>query len=154
MQNHIDIKDPSKCCGCRNCLNVCPKQAITFVENDEGFLYPQIDEKKCINCGLCKKKCPFLNKKTEMNNKNIRCYAASNSNSIEIKKSTSGGIFYLLAIEIINNNGLVVGAILDEEMKVKHIIAKDISELDKLCGSKYVCSTLSDIFKRSISKSC
>ncbi|MFR2609683.1 MAG: 4Fe-4S binding protein [Alistipes onderdonkii] len=30
-------------------------------EDEEGFLYPQTDMSKCIDCGLCEKVCPVLN---------------------------------------------------------------------------------------------
>ena len=51
------------CYGCRNCENVCPAQAIKMIENEEGFLVPNIDKNKCINCGRCDKACPYLNYK-------------------------------------------------------------------------------------------
>lgn len=47
------------CCGCTACFAICPKQAISMVEDDEGFLYPTIDENRCIGCGLCLKVCTF-----------------------------------------------------------------------------------------------
>lgn len=33
--------------------------AVLYLENEEGFEYPQIDEKKCIKCYQCLKVCPF-----------------------------------------------------------------------------------------------
>ena len=38
------------CCGCTACMSVCPKQAISMIPDEEGFLYPKIDESLCINC--------------------------------------------------------------------------------------------------------
>lgn len=38
------------CCGCTACMNICPVKAITMVPDEEGFLYPFIDEEKCIHC--------------------------------------------------------------------------------------------------------
>ena len=37
----------------------CPKEAISMVEDGEGFEYPQIDESKCVRCYQCLKVCPF-----------------------------------------------------------------------------------------------
>ena len=48
----------ASCCGCTACYEVCPKDAITMKEDDEGFLYPVIDTNKCINCCNCLKVCP------------------------------------------------------------------------------------------------
>lgn len=57
----------SECCGCWGCANICPKGAISMQQDNEGFLYPSIDEKVCINCGLCIKVCP-VNTATERKN--------------------------------------------------------------------------------------
>lgn len=48
-----------ECCGCTACYSICSKKAISMIEDDEGFLYPKIDETKCINCKICLKVCPF-----------------------------------------------------------------------------------------------
>lgn len=47
------------CCGCTACFAICPKSAITMIEDDEGFDYPVIDEDKCIRCYMCVKVCPI-----------------------------------------------------------------------------------------------
>lgn len=54
-----------KCCGCYACYNSCPKKCISMVAKDDGFVYPLIDKKRCISCGLCDKVCPILNKPVE-----------------------------------------------------------------------------------------
>ena len=66
------------CCGCGACLNICPKQAITMQEDEFGFIYPVIDEDRCIRCGQCKKVCAFQN--IEETNSPIECYAAVSKN--------------------------------------------------------------------------
>ena len=34
-----------ECCGCTACCAICPKEAISMVEDEEGFEYPH---KMCI----------------------------------------------------------------------------------------------------------
>ena len=48
-----------QCCGCSACYAICPKNAITMIEDEEGFLYPQIKIDRCIGCKMCLKVCPF-----------------------------------------------------------------------------------------------
>ena len=33
-----------------------------MAEDEEGFLYPQVDTSKCVDCHLCEKVCPVINK--------------------------------------------------------------------------------------------
>ena len=54
----INIKRKSECTGCSACKNICPKNAIEMVCDNEGFEYPIVDKNKCVNCNLCNKVCP------------------------------------------------------------------------------------------------
>ena len=51
MENISRIKE--KCVGCKSCEQSCPKHCISMVENKEGFWYPSVDEKSCIECKVC-----------------------------------------------------------------------------------------------------
>lgn len=51
------------CCGCGACFMICPKRAIIMDADDRGFIYPKVDEQKCVKCDLCKKFCPFNKQK-------------------------------------------------------------------------------------------
>lgn len=138
------IIDKNKCTGCTACTNICPKKAITLVEDNEGFKHPVIDKDKCINCGLCKRKCPVLNKKE---NKSINeCYVGYNKDNKEKEQASSGAIFSLIANYILENNGIVIGAAFDKNNKLKHIAVETKKDLNKLKGSKYLQSDLNNIF--------
>lgn len=126
------------CCGCGACLNICPKRAITMYEDECGFIYPIIDENKCIRCGQCKTVCAFQNR-TETNIP-IRCYAAVSKNSIQAEKSASAGIFAAIAENMISHGGIVYGAAFNEDWKVHHIAVKNSNHLCDLQGSKYAHS--------------
>lgn len=55
-------KNKEDCCGCTACASVCPKQAISMQEDEDGFEYPEIDTLKCVECQMCMKVCPFKHK--------------------------------------------------------------------------------------------
>lgn len=48
-----------ECCGCTACYSICPKEAISMVEDEEGFEYPIVDKANCICCYRCLTVCPF-----------------------------------------------------------------------------------------------
>lgn len=132
------------CCGCGACLNICPKHAISMQEDECGFVYPVIDEKKCIRCGLCKSVCAFQN--VEETNEPIKCYAAVSKNREQAEKSASAGIFAAFAQQTIEHGGVVYGAAFDDKWGVHHIAVENISGLEKLQGSKYAHSYVGDIY--------
>lgn len=139
-----EIISKNLCTGCTACATVCPKKAISLVEDMEGFKYPVIDQDKCINCGLCKKKCPVLN--TNTNNSLNKCYVGYNKSDLEREKSSSGAIFSLVANYILDNDGIVIGASFDKNNKLVHIAITNKNELDGLKGSKYLQSDLGNIY--------
>ncbi|GEA30036.1 Coenzyme F420 hydrogenase/dehydrogenase, beta subunit C-terminal domain [Clostridium diolis] len=77
-----------------------------------------------------------------------QAFACYNDN-IEIRmKSTSGGIFTLLADHIIQNyNGVVFGAAFDSDFSIHHICVNRVEDLDKLRGSKYPQSLIGETYK-------
>lgn len=134
-----------KCTGCSACMNICPKNAIHMTIDERGFIVPEIDSDKCISCGLCKKTCPKLNLKFNNEAQKI-CYAFMASDEIR-KVSASGGAFLVCAEKIIDEGGVVCGAGWTEDFGLKHMIIEKKSELSKIYGSKYVQSSINDIFK-------
>ena len=144
--NNLPTKN---CTGCSACLQKCPKQCISMIANEEGFLYPVIDEKKCINCGLCTKVCPQLKKIKEESTEYPKAYAMRNKNTEELKQSSSGGIFKVLANYVLENDGVVFGVAYDENLNVNHIKVKDKEKLKLLQGSKYVQSNINNTYKEA-----
>lgn len=146
MKNIVDNK---KCSGCSVCAMKCPKQSITMVENNEGFLEPIIDENKCIDCGLCKKICPVLNNK-EIKKENFPiAYACFNKDENIRLESSSGGIFTLISNHVLEKNGVVFGAMFDKEFTVEHNYVTTKEELEKLRGSKYLQSKIGNSYQRA-----
>jgi coenzyme F420-reducing hydrogenase beta subunit len=77
-------------------------------------------------------------------------YAAARKDKSKIKKSASGGVFACFAEYTLDKGGVVFGACIDfEEGKpsVKHIEVTDINSLDRILGSKYIQSNITNVFK-------
>lgn len=143
----IEIRDKSKCCGCSACANKCPRNAIEMKEDENGFKYPYVNMDLCIKCNLCEQVCPIINR-VEKENK-PKAYACINKNEEIRKESSSGGIFTLIAEEILNKKGIVFGATFDEKFNVKHISIDSKDELYKLRTSKYLQSNILDTYKEA-----
>lgn len=141
----IHITDKKNCCGCSACVQRCPKQCIRLEEDTEGFLYPQVDEETCIKCGLCEKVCPILNQTDKLSV--LEVLAVKNPNDEERMNSSSGGVFLPLAREVINQGGVVFGAVYDESWEVHHVYAEKIEDVYPMMGSKYLQSKIGNSFK-------
>lgn len=141
----IKIEGKTFCCGCSACASVCPRQCISLEPDEEGFLYPHVNETTCIDCGLCEKVCPFLAKGTE-EHPPLQTIAAKNLNDDVRLSSSSGGLFTLFAEKTINECGVVFGAQFDDDWNVVHGESTTIEELAKFRGSKYVQSTIGDTY--------
>lgn len=142
----MNISNNTICCGCGACEQICSKHAISMRPNKEGFLYPKLEESLCVDCGLCSKICPELHAADSLNPTGYPLAAQAKANKV-LDKSSSGGIFSVVAEYVLNNGGVVVGAELTENMKVRHVIVDNVRELNKLCGSKYAQSNTSNIYK-------
>lgn len=140
----IEIKNKAECVGCTACASICPKTAITMVVDREGFLYPKIDIKSCVQCGLCERACPISIVRKEI--KTPVAYAAKSRDEKILMKSSSGGIFYHLAKKVLNLGGIVYGASVTEDGTVQHVCVENITDIELLMGSKYVQSNLSNIY--------
>ena len=139
----ISLKNNKDCCGCNACGDVCPKKAISFQTDIEGFWYPVVDPQKCVHCGLCDKVCPVLHVKDLKKNDLPQsiCYAAENKNLEVVFDSTSGGLFSALADVVYRDQGYVGGAVFNEDFSVRQFISPDRNDLPRLRSSKYLQSS-------------
>lgn len=142
--NRIELS-PNYCCGCSACANVCANGAITIKEDERGFLLPFIDEDKCVDCGLCKKVCDFK-KVGQMDNNTLHAYSLVHSDEGTLKNSTSGGAFTALSDVVLKFGGKIVGALMEDDFSIHHVITGSESIRNKMRGSKYVQSDMSDIY--------
>lgn len=143
----IEIEDKKDCCGCHACVTICARNCITMQLDDEGFLYPVVNKDTCTDCGLCERVCPFLNQRESR--RPLKVYAAKNKNEEILMKSSSGGIFSLLAEAVINEGGFVFGAKFDKEWNVVHDWTNNIEGITPFRGSKYVQSTIGNTYQEA-----
>lgn len=143
----MDIICPyDKCTGCQACKQICPKEAISMVENERGFIYPIVDNDLCIDCGLCQKKCPSVTPVSK--HTPIQVYAGWNKDADDRKTSNSGGISYLLSQYVVSSGGYFCGASWDIDSKcTKHVVTNDVNKLSLYQGSRYSHSDTGDCFK-------
>lgn len=147
----ISINKKDNCCGCYACVNVCPKDCISMEEDREGFNYPCVDKSKCVDCTLCEKVCPIINKDkvAQGSNEEDNTYVAYTKNETVRKNSSSGGMFTELAESVLKNNGVVFGCAFDDDFNAHHIMIDNISDLEKLRGSKYIQSQIESTYKEA-----
>ncbi len=141
----INIKQKKDCCGCNACLQRCPKQCITMQPDNEGFLYPIVDTAICIDCGLCEKVCPVINQAEPL--QPIKVYATYNKNEEIRFQSSSGGIFTLLAEEIIKKGGVVFGVKFNEDWMPEFGYTETVEGIAPFHGSKYVQAFVGNAYK-------
>ena len=134
------------CCGCSACQSICPKSAISFKQDNCGFFYPDVDNSKCIECGLCKQVCSFSDPLSERKLHNTKSYVVKHRIEEVVKDSRSGGVFTAVSDDILNNGGVVYGVLLDKDLVVRHARATTKEERDEFRKSKYVQSILEDVF--------
>ena len=141
----IQLCDINKCTQCYACHNICPKQCINMKLSKDGFVIPVIDRNSCIQCGVCMKSCHIITPKVKFQTP-IKNYACWTKNQKDRENSSSGGAFSVIARKVLEEEGIVFGATITEDLKIKHIAIETPKELILLQGSKYVQSFLGNTY--------
>lgn len=140
----IRIKEKERCCGCEACVQSCPKSCIQMKEDALGFLYPVVDERLCVDCGLCERVCPVLHPYAPKQPMQIEAVMSKNDSLRAM--SSSGGFFSELAQWVIRQGGVVFGARFAYDWSVEHTYIEKEEDLWHLRGSKYVQSRIGDSY--------
>lgn len=134
------------CTGCQTCRLICPKSAIRMEEDVKGHIYPMVNQRDCINCGLCIKHCPSVNR-VPLNHP-LKVLAGWIMDQKQRKSSTSGGISYALSKFIVQAEGYFCGVVWDKQACAsKHFVTNDINRLGLFQGSRYSHSDVNEVFK-------
>lgn len=149
MINCVNEKKMVDCTGCGACALVCPKDAISYKEDKLGYIIADIDDARCVSCGRCQRVCHrFVNCDSKNVITHTQSYYGWSCDDRVLKKSTSGGIIHEIANLALENGMKVIGVTYDcNENKAKHIIISRKEDLNKIEGSKYLQSEISDTLK-------
>lgn len=160
MSNIKNIKKTgfNKCIGCGACASVCRTNAIIIRLNKDGFIEASVNDELCTNCGKCVSVCyKYLDGHASDNSyeyvhknklQQSRVFAGWSRDEEILKASSSGGIAYELARKLISDGYEIVAAYYDfTDNVVKHGIFRNIEEMKKMRGSKYIQSFTSEAFK-------
>lgn len=145
----IEIKNKKDCCGCCMCAGACPKNCIEMQADDEGFVYPHVDESSCVNCHLCEKVCPVINFKDEKSDFQQQGYIVQHKDPVVLRESTAGGAFTAIAKYVLDRGGVAFGVELQDNLNATpsaahHIWVEKKADLKKFRNSKYVQSFVGD----------
>lgn len=138
------------CTGCGACASVCPKDALSIASKPNliGFYYPTVNDNKCVQCGLCEKVCPKLTPSDDKKqDEPLAAFMLQASDDEVLEKSSSGGVFSVLAQEVINRGGVVWGSAYNYELERLETISTENTSLDKLRKSKYIETYSGNIFR-------
>ena len=145
----IKIVNPADCSGCTACASICPHDAIIMKPDAMGFLYPEVDVDKCVECGLSENVCAFNEHYDRSENLSVPlAYGARHKDMNEVKTSRSGAAFIALSDAVLRAGGVVYGAGYEGHFRVVHKRAVTKEERDEFKGSKYVQSDLTGIFRQ------
>lgn len=140
----MKICEIEKCTGCFACMNICEHKAIQITYDKMGKSIPIIDENRCIKCNLCETICPQNRSKRLVEPKKI--FAAWSKNKTDQIDSASGGVATVFSRNIIENKGIVCGAVC-ENKETTHMCADSLQQIEKMRGSKYVQSNIDYVYK-------
>lgn len=139
-------KHKKNCTGCSACYNACPLNCIEMKRDEEGFLYPEATA-ACIHCGICEKVCPIKNEHNLYNKEAvpIEAYCAQAKSTEVWQRSASGGAFSEICRAWDNGNTVICGASWNG-LSVHHICVQGFNQIGPLCNSKYIESSVEDVF--------
>ncbi len=136
ISDYMDVLS-NDCTACRACEQICPQKCINIIPDEDGFLDPVINERDCVECGLCVTSCHVLNEYPPVDLKSLRAYYAW-ADEEKRYTSSSGGAFSSIVEAEIKDDGYVFGAAFTPDWKGVEHKCCDIHNYLPLRKSKYV----------------
>lgn len=139
---YIDGGNTKLCTGCSVCAYVCPTGAIVMAEDGCGFVYPAVEEDKCIDCGRCLRVCHMSASDELKSEGEPETYGAYVTDRDQLMRSASGGVATAMALKTVEAGGVAYGCVADRE-DVRHERLATLEDVERSRGSKYVQSDIS-----------
>lgn len=139
---YIDRGDTKLCTGCSACAYACPTGAIAMSEDDCGFVYPAVNEEKCIDCGRCLHACHMAASGELKSEGEPETYGAYVTDRDQLMRSASGGVATAMALKTVEAGGVAYGCVADRD-DVCHERLATPEDVELSRGSKYVQSDIS-----------
>lgn len=144
--NRIDrICPEDTCTGCGCCVQICPANCISIINNNHETGFAVYDPDQCLSCGKCKSACP----------QNVlcegeyprKCYAAWSSNKTIRETSASGGVATEIYRFFALNGWMFAGVALDSTSKATYHLYDSIDKITSFQNSKYVESFTETVYR-------
>ena len=136
------VCDANMCAGCMACIDICPRKAISVVDDIE-YMNAVIDDTLCIKCNMCYKVCqknhPADLRKPQ---KWIQGWGDESTRAV----SSSGGFGQEIMRAILCNGGAVAACKLTKG-EFRFELFEDESRIPEFIGSKYVKSNPAGIYQ-------
>ena len=148
--SYLSSKNKLYCSGCGACAQVCTHNAVFMQEDSEGFLFPFIDESKCVRCGLCQKVCPYNSDRSNNLNFSQKCLAVTSPYIEYSKSSATIGLSTMISEKMIEQGVVVYGVKLDEKSwRASHVACYNRDDIETIRNSKYIQSNTLNTFRET-----
>lgn len=118
-----------------------------MLPDEEGFLYPSVNESQCVACGLCEEVCPLLHS-PDLPMSYADSIVSQSLDKSALNECTSGGFMdalYQYVLEI--QGGWGAGVVFNAEHMPVHILTDSYERAKDFRNSKYAQSELGEVFQ-------
>lgn len=144
MTGYLNTGKENECFGCGACFQVCPANAIHMEKDREGFLYPLVNNEKCVECNRCHAVCPLEN---EIKKQSIRRTFVGYYLEKEVRKNSASGGAFKAIVDAASTNTRFIGAKWKDRIHVIHSTSVKADAYLEFRKSKYVQSNTEYIYR-------
>lgn len=143
LKKTLTVCTINQCAGCMACVDACPCNAISVVDNKK-YLNAIIDPQKCVQCDACNSVCQ-QNHPADF--REPRAWLQG-WGSEKIRTTSSSGGFGQAVMKAVLQNNFYVAACQFQDGDFRFDLINDENEVASYVGSKYVKSNPVGIYKK------